>query len=115
MLEQGPDAVAPWESVDSREARLMQEAISALAYSLWRSRGCPEGTPDEDWFNAEEILSINGEVGDSVCQEGSDAFLTQVTLQQSEVSLAEINHNQAVESVREISIDVERHKLAPQL
>ena len=114
MLEQGPDAVAPWESVDSREARLMQEAISALAYSLWRSRGCPEGTPDEDWFNAEEILKVNGEIVDSLRQEGSGAFFTQVTHQQPQVSLAEINNNQAVESVREIPIDVERYQLAPQ-
>lgn len=114
MLEQVPEAVAPRESVDSREARIMQEAISALAHSLWQSRGCPEGTPDEDWFNAEEILRVNGEIVDSLGQEGSSAFFTQVTLQQPEVSLAEIDHNQAVESVRKIAIDVEGHKLAPQ-
>ncbi len=115
MLEQVPASAAVRESVDSGEARIVQEAISALAFSLWQSRGCPEGTSDQDWFNAEEILRINAKVGDSLRQEGSDAFFTQVTRQQSEVSLAEINHNQAVESVREISIDVERHKLAPQL
>ena len=30
--------------------------IAALAYSLWQARGCPEGTPEEDWFNAERTL-----------------------------------------------------------
>ena len=30
------------------------EAIRVLAYSLWESRGCPEGSPEVDWFRAEE-------------------------------------------------------------
>jgi hypothetical protein len=33
------------------------EQIAALAYQLWEARGCPEGTPDEDWFNAEKALT----------------------------------------------------------
>lgn len=32
------------------------EDISTLAYSLWHGRGCPEGSPEEDWFNAESSL-----------------------------------------------------------
>jgi hypothetical protein len=31
--------------------------IAALAYSLWLARGCPEGSPEEDWFRAEEDLA----------------------------------------------------------
>ena len=27
-----------------------------LAYEFWRARGYPEGSPDEDWFLAEEQL-----------------------------------------------------------
>lgn len=27
-----------------------------LAYEFWRARGCPEGSPEEDWFLAEEQL-----------------------------------------------------------
>jgi len=27
-----------------------------LAYEFWRARGCPEGTPEQDWFLAEEQL-----------------------------------------------------------
>jgi hypothetical protein len=30
--------------------------IAALARELWRARGCPEGSPDQDWFHAVEIL-----------------------------------------------------------
>ena len=90
------------------------EQIAALAYSLWQSRGCPEGTPDEDWFNAEGMLRVKAGAG-SLSQEGSSTFYSQVTLQQPAVSLAEIDDDQTVEGVREISIDVERHKLAPQL
>src|SRR5579862_8372112 len=28
------------------------EDIAALAYKLWEGRGCPEGSPQEDWFHA---------------------------------------------------------------
>ena len=30
--------------------------IAALAYELWQARGCPNGSPDEDWFHAAEEL-----------------------------------------------------------
>jgi hypothetical protein len=30
--------------------------IAALAYELWEARGGPEGSPEEDWFRAAEIL-----------------------------------------------------------
>ena len=30
--------------------------ISELAYSLWQGRGCPEGSPEEDWFHAAHQL-----------------------------------------------------------
>ena len=30
--------------------------IAALAHSLWEERGCPVGSPEEDWYRAEEIL-----------------------------------------------------------
>ena len=34
-----------------------REQIAALAYQFWQDRGCPEGTPDEDWFRAERELA----------------------------------------------------------
>ena len=27
-----------------------------LAYEFWRARGCPEGSPEQDWYMAEEQL-----------------------------------------------------------
>src|SRR6266849_10732533 len=38
-----------------------REQIAALAYEFWQARGCPDGTPDEDWFRAErEIAGSKG-------------------------------------------------------
>ena len=31
----------------------VQEQIAQLAYSYWLSRGCPSGSPEEDWLQAE--------------------------------------------------------------
>ena len=30
--------------------------IATLAHELWRDRGCPDGSPQEDWFHAVEKL-----------------------------------------------------------
>ena len=37
-------------------AGFRHDDIAALAYALWQERGCPEGSPEEDWFNAAEQL-----------------------------------------------------------
>ena len=31
--------------------------VAELAYILWESRGCPIGSPEEDWFKAEQELA----------------------------------------------------------
>ena len=31
-------------------------AIEMLALALWEERGCPIGSPEEDWFRAEREL-----------------------------------------------------------
>jgi len=33
-----------------------EQDIAALAYGLWQGRGCPEGSPEEDWFRAAEEM-----------------------------------------------------------
>jgi len=33
-----------------------RDAIAKLAYRLWEDRGKPEGSPEYDWFLAEELL-----------------------------------------------------------
>jgi hypothetical protein len=37
--------------------------IAALAHQLWVERGCPEGSPEEDWFQAVEKLRIAAAAG----------------------------------------------------
>lgn len=31
--------------------------VAALAHQYWQERGCPTGSPDEDWFRAERALN----------------------------------------------------------
>jgi hypothetical protein len=38
-----------------------REAISTLAFELWVGRGRPEGSPEQDWFEAERILRATAE------------------------------------------------------
>jgi len=33
------------------------EAVARLAHSYWEARGCRGGSPEEDWFRAEQELS----------------------------------------------------------
>jgi hypothetical protein len=47
----GENAVTPWSS-----------QIAEMAYRLWIERGCPSGSPEEDWFRAEKELSAQVEV-----------------------------------------------------
>jgi len=32
------------------------ESIPALARALWKAKDCPEGSAEEDWFQAERVL-----------------------------------------------------------
>jgi hypothetical protein len=34
------------------------EEIATLAYQLWQARGCPEGSPEEDWSKAVAHLRL---------------------------------------------------------
>src|SRR5271157_1079316 len=36
--------------------------IAVLAHALWQARGCPEGSPDQDWFQASRDLRARAEV-----------------------------------------------------
>lgn len=43
-------------SQSERPGSSMQEDIARLAYALWEQRGCPTGSPEFDWFEAEQKL-----------------------------------------------------------
>ena len=34
-----------------------ESTIATLAYELWLERGCPIGSAEEDWFQAERVLA----------------------------------------------------------
>jgi hypothetical protein len=38
------------------EEPIGSQEIAALAYQYWQARGCPDGSPEEDWFRAEREL-----------------------------------------------------------
>ena len=38
------------------ENATLHDQIAALAYRLWQERGCPEGSPEIDWFDAEQQM-----------------------------------------------------------
>ncbi|MBV8841677.1 MAG: DUF2934 domain-containing protein [Bryobacterales bacterium] len=41
----------------TRHTELFADAdIAPLAYSYWQQRGCPDGSPQEDWFRAQQEL-----------------------------------------------------------
>jgi len=37
-------------------SQLAHEQIARLAYAYWQNRGCPDGSPEEDWLRAEAEL-----------------------------------------------------------
>jgi hypothetical protein len=40
-----------------------QEEIAVLAYSYWEARGCQGGSPQQDWFQAEQELKSRESAG----------------------------------------------------
>ena len=45
------------QAVRSHESEaLTHDQVAKLAYALWQQRGCPYGSPDFDWLEAEQKL-----------------------------------------------------------
>lgn len=57
-LEHSKEAPDPTQTatVGHGIAAFGHEDIAALALQLWQARGCPIGSPQEDWFHAVEEL-----------------------------------------------------------
>ena len=49
-------AASPVEATELEKVDATSEDIARLAYVLWEQRGCPEGSPEEDWLRAEQLL-----------------------------------------------------------
>lgn len=53
-----PNGRQEYQSVDGGVTSQHDE-IAARAYELWQRRGCPIGSPDEDWSQAEAELQVH--------------------------------------------------------
>jgi hypothetical protein len=42
--------------VGAEAPEITEADIAQRAYQLWEARGCPDGCPEEDWFQAENEL-----------------------------------------------------------
>ncbi|HXA51006.1 MAG TPA: DUF2934 domain-containing protein [Candidatus Acidoferrum sp.] len=56
----GRDQTAPDNSLDNDSFR-RDDAVAKLAYQLWLDRGCPLGSPEEDWHRAEQFLDAGSD------------------------------------------------------
>lgn len=50
---------ATYPDLNSLLAALEHERIATLAFFYWHERGCPEGSPDDDWLRAEQHIREN--------------------------------------------------------
>jgi len=46
----------PVSETSTPGSELAHEQIARLAYAHWQNRGCPDGSPEEDWLRAEAEL-----------------------------------------------------------
>jgi hypothetical protein len=53
----------------ARPPATAREKTSLLAYLFWLARGCPIGSPEEDWFRAETAISRRSRRGATVRSE----------------------------------------------
>ncbi len=49
-------------------------SIGELAYSLWQARGCPEGTAEQDWLDAEKQLRSASTASDTLDSSLQETF-----------------------------------------
>jgi hypothetical protein len=54
--QQAHEATLAATTVGHGVAAFGHSDIAALAYELWKARGCPDGSAEEDWFRAAEEL-----------------------------------------------------------
>ncbi len=53
---QAPDKQQPQELIPDHSYESRHEFVEELAYELWTQRGRPIGSPDVDWFAAEQAV-----------------------------------------------------------
>lgn len=51
------DGAATYDAEDRVcDLTCIRQEVERLAYFLWQNRGCPEGSADEDWYRAEQLM-----------------------------------------------------------
>src|SRR5579864_3318510 len=50
-------------------------SIGELAYRIWQARGCPEGTAEQDWLDAEKQLQAAQRAAESTASGALDRSL----------------------------------------
>jgi hypothetical protein len=64
-LQRDPETNKPSRTESASHSQVpgtsMHEDLARLAYGLWQERGCPEGSPEFDWFEAERKLRESSE------------------------------------------------------
>jgi hypothetical protein len=51
------------------------KSIAELAYELWEARGSPEGSPEQDWFEAERRIEQSAAVAPPVSKNEDEASI----------------------------------------
>ena len=51
-----PGSVQRGTEAQSEAQVQQQQDIANLAYALWQQRGSPQGSPEQDWIEAEQKL-----------------------------------------------------------
>ncbi|HWZ31099.1 MAG TPA: DUF2934 domain-containing protein [Bryobacteraceae bacterium] len=51
----------------SSTPKLTDETIAPVARALWKARGCPEGSPEDDWHRAEQALKSQKQLHAACC------------------------------------------------
>jgi hypothetical protein len=55
---EGTSQEQPTINLDADTLGPTNDEIQARAYQCWHARGCPDGSPEEDWCRAEEELRL---------------------------------------------------------
>jgi hypothetical protein len=56
VVQRHRKAAGPVTAVETTTQNARTEDIARLAYSLWEARGRQDGSPEQDWFRAEQEL-----------------------------------------------------------
>jgi hypothetical protein len=65
LVRQDPEPNRPTRTPDASDSQVpetsMHEDIAKLAYGLWQERGCPQGSADGEWLEAERNFRESAE------------------------------------------------------